>query len=79
MRRRRPKHRSADPLIADLQSALTPDRVRDDGAQRVLTAHDASVFEGGLSGPVCFPTSTEEVQAIMRIAEEQCTDFVPAL
>jgi len=51
--------------------------VRDDGAQRVLTAHDASVFEGGLSGPVCFPTSTEEVQAIMRIAEEHGRAVVP--
>jgi len=69
--------RAADPLVADLGDALAPDRVRNDGAQRALTAHDASVFDGGLSGPVCYPTSTEEVQAIMRIAEQHGRAVVP--
>ena len=44
--------------------------MRNDGAQRSLAAADASVFDGGVAGPVCFPRSTAEVQAIMRIAEK---------
>lgn len=71
------RRRSADPLVADLEAALEPSRVRADGAQRSLTSHDASVFDGGVSGPVCFPTSTEEVQAIMRIAERHERSVVP--
>ncbi|MGB1655539.1 MAG: FAD-linked oxidase C-terminal domain-containing protein [Acidimicrobiales bacterium] len=73
---RRPS-RPADPLLAELADALAPDRVRNDGAQRSLTSHDASVFDGGVSGPVCFPTTTEEVQAIMRIAERHGRAVVP--
>ena len=48
-----------------------------DGAQRSLAAHDASVFDGGVAGPVCFPETTEEVQAIMRIAEQHGSAVVP--
>jgi len=55
-------------LVKELAGALSPDRVRADSAERALFAHDASVFAGGLAGPVCFPTSTAEVQAIMRIS-----------
>ncbi|MCU4184432.1 FAD-binding protein [Acidiferrimicrobium sp. IK] len=55
-------------LVAALAGALSPDRVRNDSAERSLLARDASVFKGGLSGPICFPTSTAEVQAIMRIS-----------
>ena len=40
-----------DPLVADLTAALDADRVRADGAQRSLAAHDASVFDGGVAGP----------------------------
>ena len=66
-----------DPLVADLTAALDADRVRADGAQRSLAAHDASVFDGGVAGPVCFPETTEEVQAIMRIAEQHGSAVVP--
>ena len=45
--------------------------------QRSLAAHDASVFDGGIAGPVCFPETTEEVQAIMRIAEQHGSAVVP--
>lgn len=75
--RRRTRRREGDPLVADLRDALAPDRVRDDGAQRALSAHDASVFDGGLSGPVCYPVSTAEVQSIMRIAEAHERAVVP--
>ncbi len=63
--------------MRDLEAALSPDRVRNDGAQRSLAAADASVFDGGVAGPVCFPESTEEVQAIMRIAEQHGSAVVP--
>ena len=40
-------------------------------------AKDASVFGGGVAGPTCFPTSTAEVQAIMRIAARHDVAVVP--
>ena len=66
-----------DPLVNDLAAALEPGRVRVDGAARSLHGHDASVFGGGVSGPVCYPTSTAEVQEIMRIAERHGRSVVP--
>lgn len=66
-----------DPLVADLRAALAPERVRMDGAERALMAKDASVFGGGVAGPTCFPTSTAEVQAIMRVAARHDSPIVP--
>ncbi len=66
-----------DPLLTDLRHALSPERVKMDGAQRSLISKDASVFTGGVSGPVCYPTSTEEVVAIMHIAESHGRSIVP--
>jgi len=63
--------------VADLRAALSDDRVRIDGAERALMAKDASVFGGGVAGPTCFPTTTEEVQAIMRVAERHGSAVVP--
>lgn len=75
---RRRRHTVADdPLVAELREALAPERVRVDAAERVLMARDASVFGGGVAGPTCFPESTEEVQAIMRIATRHDTAVVP--
>lgn len=67
----------ADPLVVELRAALDADRVKMDGAQRSLLSRDASVFDGGVSGPVCFPETTAEVQAIMRIAEKHRRGVVP--
>jgi glycolate oxidase len=64
-------------LVAELSAAMSPGRVRADSAERALFAHDASVFEGGLSGPICFPTSSAEVQAIMRISAAHGRAIVP--
>ncbi len=58
-----------DPLFDELRDALAPDRVKIDGAQRSLLAKDASVFEAGVSGPICYPISTDEVVSIMKIAD----------
>jgi len=66
-----------DPVVAELRAALSPDRVRYDGAERALLGRDASVFDGGVSGPVCFPVTTAEVQAIMRIALKHERNIVP--
>lgn len=68
---------STDPVVQLLSDALSPDRVRIDGAHRSLHGHDASVFDGGVSGPVCYPASTAEVQAIMHIAKEHKRNVVP--
>jgi glycolate oxidase len=64
-------------LVKELAAALSPDRVRADSAERALFAHDASVFAGGLAGPICFPVSTTEVQAIMRISAAHGRAVVP--
>jgi len=74
---RRRKAFDDEPLTAELQSALAVDRVRHDGAERTLMARDASVFSGGVAGPVCFPVCTSEVQAIMRIAADHGRGVVP--
>jgi len=66
-----------DPVVAELRAALEPDRVRYDGAQRSLLSHDASIYEGGVAGPVCFPVTAAEVQAIMRIAKTHERNVVP--
>jgi glycolate oxidase len=66
-----------DPLLVELQTALTPERVKMDSAQRSLLSKDASMFEGGVSGPICYPTSTDEVVAIAKIAERHGRAIVP--
>ncbi len=63
--------------MAELRAALSADRVRTDGAERALMAHDASVFDGGVAGPVCFPTSADEVAAIVTIANAHGRAVVP--
>lgn len=64
-------------MVAELRAALDRDRVRDDSAERALLAHDASVFAGGAAGPVCFPLTAGEVQAIVRIAAAYDRAIVP--
>lgn len=71
------RQQAVDPLVAELRDALAPDRVKFDGAHRSLLSKDASVFEGGVSGPVCYPTSTDEVVAIAKCAERHGRAIVP--
>jgi len=54
--------------VRDLIAALGSDRVRADGAARLLASTDASIFRGGVAGPVCFPDSTAQVRDCVRIA-----------
>jgi glycolate oxidase len=79
MRRRRSRPDSGPnaALVADLVAAIGHDRVRNDSAERALLRRDASLFEDGVAGPVCFPTSTAEVQAVVRIALRHGRAVVP--
>ncbi len=69
--------RVVDPLVAELRTAIGAEKVRDDAAERSLLSRDASIFRGGVSGPVCFPTTTTDVQAITRIAVAHGRAVVP--
>jgi glycolate oxidase len=66
-----------DAIVADLRAAIGVDGVRVDAAERSLLSRDASVFRGGVAGPVCFPTSTADVQQVVRIAARHGRSVVP--
>jgi glycolate oxidase len=66
---------AADGLVAELRAALAPDRVRDGATELSLYRHDASHMEGAAVA-VCFPLSTAEVQACVRIAARRGVAFV---
>src|SRR5438874_9199026 len=63
-------------LVADLEKALAPDRVRASPLELDLYARDASVMSGRAE-VVCFPLTTEEVQACVRVARAHGRPFVP--
>jgi glycolate oxidase subunit GlcD len=65
-----------DALVDDLRSALAPDRVLVSPLALELYARDASIIKGQ-ADVVCFPTSTEEVQACVRAARRHGRPFVP--
>ena len=56
---------------------MSHERVKYDGASRSLLSHDASVFDGGNSGPVVYPKTTTEVQAVIRLANKYERNVVP--
>ncbi len=62
-------------LVADLESALTPDRVRTGGVELSLYGRDASVLSGE-AAVVCFPRSTADVAAAVGIARRHGRPFV---
>ena len=63
-------------LIEALQAALAPERVHHGQLERVLYGRDASLMRGD-AGVVCFPLSTEEVQACVRVAAAHGRAVVP--
>jgi glycolate oxidase len=63
-------------LVAELRAALDGDRVRADHLELALYSRDASLFDGGQAAAVCFPQSTTEVQACVRIARRHGRPFV---
>ena len=64
-----------DALVDDLRKALAADRVRDGAVELGLYRGDASNMTGG-ARVVCFPTSTAEVQACVRLAQRHQVPFV---
>ncbi len=66
-----------DPFVSALRQALSEEQVKYDGAHRSLLSHDASVFDGGNSGPVCYPETTEQVQAVVELANRFERNVVP--
>jgi len=63
-------------LIADLRHVLAVDRVRSAALDLTLYGRDASLYDGGRAAVVCFPLSTDEVQACVRIARQHGRPFV---
>ena len=55
-------------LVADLVAAIGTDRVRADAAARYLASRDASIYREGNAGPVCFPGTTADVVACVKVA-----------
>ncbi len=62
-------------LVQRLQTTLRPDQVRCTAAELHLYRHDASNLVGD-AAVVCFAESTEDVQAIVRVANEFDVPFV---
>ena len=64
-----------DALVAELRSALAPERVHTDPTELGLYRRDASNIDG-TAGVVCFPVSTAEVQACVVAAGRHNVPFV---
>lgn len=64
-----------EPLLADLRDALSADRVRAEPLELALYQRDASNLTGR-AAVVCFPLTTEEVQACVRVARRHDRPFV---
>ena len=69
------ERRDAAALAADLRAALAPDRVRTAGVELGLYGRDASVMSGAAAA-VCFPLTTDEVAAAVRVARRHGRPFV---
>ncbi|HVA43482.1 MAG TPA: FAD-linked oxidase C-terminal domain-containing protein [Acidimicrobiales bacterium] len=63
-------------LVQDLTAALDEERVRNGGLERALYNRDASIMEGR-AGVVCFPETTAEAQAVVRVAAAHGRAVVP--
>jgi glycolate oxidase len=72
-----PAPASDDPFVDALRAELSDEQVKYDGAHRSLLSHDASVFDGGNSGPVCYPDNPAQVQAIVKLANRFERNVVP--
>jgi len=63
-------------LVADLERALAPHRVRASALELELYARDASIISGHAE-VVCFPITAAEVQACVRVCRDHGRPFVP--
>lgn len=64
-----------DAIVADLEAVLGSDRVKHGAGYLSLYRRDASTMEGA-AAVVCLPTSTDEVQACVQIANRHGVPFV---
>jgi glycolate oxidase len=64
------------PLVARLREVVRPDQVRDGAGEVNLYRHDASNLSGH-PAVVCFAETVDDVQAIVRVANEFGVPFVP--
>ncbi|HLY83090.1 MAG TPA: FAD-binding protein, partial [Acidimicrobiales bacterium] len=69
-------HGDTSSLVRDLGEALAPERVRAEPAELNLYGRDASILVGR-AGVVCFPLTTEEVAAAVRISRAHGRPIVP--
>ena len=65
-----------DALRDELAAALGDQHVHTSSIDTALYARDASVIDEGATSMVCFPATTGEVQACVRIAAAHCRPFV---
>ncbi len=65
-----------DACVVELERALGRENVRADSAARYVNSADASIFQGGSPSTVCFPSTTEQVQEILKIAAQHNRDVV---
>ena len=65
----------SDPLLADLQAALGPDRARAEPLELALYQRDAGVDRGEASA-VCFPASAEQLVTAVELAARHDRPFV---
>lgn len=63
-------------LIRDLGEAVAPDRVHSQPTELRLYVRDASMITGE-AAVVCFPTTTAEVAAAVRVCRDHGRPFVP--
>ncbi|HEX3542692.1 MAG TPA: FAD-linked oxidase C-terminal domain-containing protein [Acidimicrobiales bacterium] len=63
-------------LVGDLCSALAPDRVRTSSTELALYQRDASILVGE-AAVICFPLTTAEVAAAVRISRAHGRPVVP--
>ncbi|MET0627161.1 MAG: FAD-linked oxidase C-terminal domain-containing protein [Acidimicrobiia bacterium] len=66
---------SVDPLLAELELVLGPDRARAEPLELALYARDAGVAQGRAAA-VCFPRTADEVAGAVRVAAHHDRPFV---
>ena len=67
---------SAEALVAELRAVLGEARVLTTTLELALYKRDASAIEGD-AGVICFPQTTQEVQAVIRAARKHGRAIVP--
>jgi glycolate oxidase len=72
----RPPHGDDDAFVDALRGVLGDERVLHGRLDRQLYARDASGLAGDEAAAICFPTSTAEVQAVVRAAVAHGRPFV---